>query len=167
MPWAFVRPSDDSVLSGRPLLDLGTGDGQTLKALAPDGFVVGLDRRFAPLRSARLGRAVCAGAERLPMAEASFEVVLAGDLVHHLDDARLDAVIAEVARVLKPDGRLVAWWYASEATGAPDAPAFPRPMIDVTRALEAGGFVAIAPLDLVVEHGGPPTVGVIARRASG
>src|SRR5438552_3966894 len=119
VPFAFVRPSDPALLAGRPLLDLGTGDGQTVRTLAPDGFVVGLDRTPELLRASGLARAVCSEATALPLSPGSFRTILAADLFHHLDNDHLGVALAEVRRVLRPDGVLVAWWYASPGRPAP------------------------------------------------
>lgn len=47
---------------------------------------------------------VCAGAEALPFASASFDALLLCEALHHFDDP--DAAFAEIARVLKADGVL-------------------------------------------------------------
>jgi SAM-dependent methyltransferase len=158
--WSFIRPADPEVLSGRPLLDIGTGDGQTLAALAPDGF--GIDRDLTLLR--RRPRVAVAEAEALPFRDGSFGCVLAGDLFHHLDPGGLETLAAEVFRVLRPEGRLVAWWYAEAGVRAPDAPRFPRGLEAVRAVVEAAGFRA-AEIELVAElEAGPQTVGLAATR---
>jgi len=155
VPFTFVRPVDARVLDGRPLLDLGTGDGQTLRALVDDlRGVVTLDR------STQLAPMLAADALALPFGGGTFATVLAADLIHHVGD--LDALFAEIRRVLRPDGLLVAWWYAETPHQAPDAPRFPRSYDDVAaHAL----FSEVRPLSLEITlGGGPPTVGMIARR---
>lgn len=151
------------------MLDLGTGDGQTITRLGRSaGLVVGLDRSPLALRAARragLPAAVAGDAARLPFRKASFGTVLAADLLHHLDDETLRRVLAEIRAVLRRSGRLVAWWYATAPRAAPDAPAYPRSLNAVIRAAENAGLGGLEPLDLeVVLPGGPETVGVIARR---
>jgi ubiquinone/menaquinone biosynthesis C-methylase UbiE len=168
VPWTFVRPADPSVLAGRPLLDIGTGDGQTVLAVAdPTGLVVGLERSLEALRVARrtgVERAVCADAERLPVGSQRVAAVLAADLFHHLDRERLGRVLAEVHRVLVSGGRLVAWWYELPARPAPDAPRFPRPYEEIAGAVSRAGFGSVERLALSGGEEGPPTVGVDARR---
>lgn len=161
MPFTFVRPADTRLLDERPLLDLGTGDGQTLRTLAPDlRDIVATDRSFDVLRSAGVPRVVCAEAGTLPFVDDSFATVLAADLFHHIED--LEAVLSEIRRVLRPDGRLVAWWYERAAHGAPDAPRFPRSFEEVASHWPAARVRA---LDLeIVIGGGPPTVGLLGRR---
>jgi len=161
VPWAFVRPEDPSVLTGRPLLDVGAGDGQTLRALVgSEGLVVGLEKTLDVLRAAHLDHPVCAHADALPVASGSIGAVLAADLFHHIDE--LQPVLREVARVLRRDGRLIAWWYSSPAHEAPDAPRYTRGYEEVTAELEHAGFSRVSPLALTAEAG-PPTVGVDAR----
>lgn len=150
-----------SLLEGRPLLDLGTGDGQTLRALDPGGLVIGLDRSAEALQAAlgAPGSLVCAEAAQVPLRDSVISVVVAGDLFHHLDDSALDVVLAEVRRVLRPGGRLVAWWYEQAGRGGPGDPAHARAYEDVARIL---GMKA-QQLELVTSMGsGPPTVGLIA-----
>lgn len=159
MAFTWVRPADPNLLAGRPLLDLGTGDGQTLAALAPGGgLTVGVDSTIDLLRPG----AVNAEADELPFSDRSFATVLAADLFHHLDDARLGAVIEEIARVLGPHGRLVAWWYEQAGRHAPDAPRYPRSLDAVLaktrRMFRDSGALA---LEMTLEPA-PPTVGITA-----
>ena len=98
-------------LRGRLLLDAGCGGGLVAKGLAAAGAtVVGLDRSAASLGVAR--RAVGGGLlpvagrlERLPLADASVDAVVAADVLEHVPD--LPAAVAELARVLRPGGRLL------------------------------------------------------------
>lgn len=162
-PWTWIRPRDPSVLDGRPLLDLGTGDAQTLRALTePAGLVVGLDRSWPALRAARgTGPLVCGQAVALPFADDAFEVIVAGDLFHHLDDDDLATVLGEIARA----GRfLVAWWYELPGRPGPDAPGFPRTYGPVAAVAERAGLdPRILELEATVEPT-PATVGLRASR---
>jgi 2-polyprenyl-6-hydroxyphenyl methylase/3-demethylubiquinone-9 3-methyltransferase len=93
---------------GRLVLDAGCGGGLVAKGLAEAGaVVVGVDRLPACLEVAR--RAVPAGfrpavaeLERLPFADASFDAVVAADVLEHVPD--LPVAAAELARVLRPGG---------------------------------------------------------------
>jgi SAM-dependent methyltransferase len=93
---------------GRRVLDLGCRSGALTSAYAAGNDVVGLDvDRDALTIAAELGiDTVWADVEeRLPLADESFDVVLAGELLEHLSDPR--HTVVEVARVLRPGGSFV------------------------------------------------------------
>lgn len=79
-----------------------------------DVLAVDLSARMARLSSARLGphRVVRASCSRLPLQDASFDVVLCVAVLHHLPDRSSRAgCLAEIGRVLAPGGRaLVSVW---------------------------------------------------------
>jgi SAM-dependent methyltransferase len=106
------------VRAGETLLDVGCGTGANL-ALAGDGVRrLGLDIHVEELSPGMLQGDALA----LPLQRASVDVVLALDVLEHLDD---DAMLAEAARVLRPGGRLIAtvpavpalWSMRDEAAG--------------------------------------------------
>jgi SAM-dependent methyltransferase len=165
MPWTWVRPLDASLLEGRPLLDLGTGDGQTISALTSGGVIVGLDSSELALRTAAgaVPHRVCGVADAIPFADRSFEVVVAGDLFHHLDEHGLLAVLAEARRVLRDGGRLVAWWYAETPRADPHGPRFPRTADEAIALVR--GFSVVDPIELVNSLDlAPATAGLVAVR---
>lgn len=97
-------------------LDIATGGGHTALALAPYvRHVVASDLTPAMLQAAEAfirGEKGAenvsfeiAEAERLPFADASFDIVSCRIAPHHFEDVR--AFCAEVARVLRPGGRFV------------------------------------------------------------
>jgi SAM-dependent methyltransferase len=108
--------------AGDLLLDVGCGAGRhTVEALRRGARAVCLDRDPAEVRRARaagpeaeafLGtalaggepRAVCGDAFSLPFADATFDAVVASEVLEHLHDD--GAAIAELVRVLRPGGRL-------------------------------------------------------------
>lgn len=115
-----------SLTAGQHVLDLGTGTGAVAERVAqmvgPQGHVVGVD--ISPDMLALARRRVAAGgltnvqlregrAESLPAADAAFDVVLSSlSLMYVLDRA---AAAREIARVLRPQGRLVgAVWAGPE-----------------------------------------------------
>lgn len=98
------------------LLDIGTGPGSIplhFKAFRPKTAITGLDVDLPMLAqaqklSAKLGRPasfVQAEGERLPFADASFDVVTCFYAMHHMDAP--GEMLAEVDRVLAPDGVLL------------------------------------------------------------
>lgn len=95
-------------LQGLLALDLGCSTGFTSAALSDAGAtVVALDIDVPGLASAseRFGDKVdflCADGERLPLPDQSVDVVVFNHIYEHVVDA--DAVMAEIRRVLRPDG---------------------------------------------------------------
>lgn len=114
---------------GEAVLDVGCGPGElTLRAarkVGPDGRAAGIDASpemigVARKNAAKKGREVdfrVAAIEELPFADGEFDVVLSSYMLHHLPDDLKDRGLAEVHRVLKPGGRLVAIDMAPNAGG--------------------------------------------------
>jgi SAM-dependent methyltransferase len=93
------------------VLDLGCGEGQIARLAVQRGAgrVVGVDPASAQIAEAvrraggvRYARAVAAG---LPFAPSIFDAIVSCLVLEHLAD--LDAGLDEIARVLRPGGRLV------------------------------------------------------------
>jgi SAM-dependent methyltransferase len=94
---------------GRRVLDLGCRDGALTRAYLDGNEVVGFDAdREALAEAARLGvETHWADLDQpLELPDASFDVVVAGELLEHLRDPQ--ALVAEIRRVLRPGGTLVA-----------------------------------------------------------
>ncbi len=107
----YVRP----LLSARvgTVLELGCGRGQFSAWLALRAARgIGVDVSLAGLRAAQAVRPagwdyLQASARGLPLPEASVDLVFSHFLLHHVED--LAPVLAEIRRVLRPGGRLIAW----------------------------------------------------------
>jgi SAM-dependent methyltransferase len=107
----FVEPFVAAV-ADRPLaiLDCGCGTGHNLTWLRRYGRAFGIDLTWAGLAYARdhgerqIARAT---ASCLPFAGDQFDLVTSFDVLYSLEDAVERDTIAEMARVLKPDGHLV------------------------------------------------------------
>jgi SAM-dependent methyltransferase len=94
---------------GRRVLDLGCRDGALSRVYAEGNSLVGVDAdREALAEAEKLGIDTYWADldEPLPFEEASFDVVVAGELLEHLRDPR--RVVAETRRVLRPGGTFVA-----------------------------------------------------------
>lgn len=98
-------------LATRPapvLLDLGCGGGLLAPYVQPAGYRhVGVDISTSALELAQEHGVVCARADvtRLPFPDASFDVVVAGEILEHVVDHA--GTLAEACRVLRPGGHLV------------------------------------------------------------
>ena len=101
------RLLDEALESGAAALDVGCGRTTRLRFFRDRiARLVGADPDEAAGReNPFLDEFVVAGAEELPFEEASFDLVYANFVVEHLE--RPDGALAEFARVLRPDGRLV------------------------------------------------------------
>jgi ubiquinone/menaquinone biosynthesis C-methylase UbiE len=114
---AFVDDLEAELLepvarAGGRILEVGCGTGLILGRLAAAGArVVGADLSSGMLAAARArGFAVTqADATRLPLADARFDAVCSFKVLAHVPDAR--GALAEMARVLRPGGLLVAELY--------------------------------------------------------
>jgi SAM-dependent methyltransferase len=97
---------------GERVLDLGCGTAHLTEQIAATGAdAVGLDRSAAMLAGARERapslRLVRGDARRLPF-DAAFDAVFSNAAVHWVPERDQDAVLASVARALRPGGRFVA-----------------------------------------------------------
>ncbi|MFL5581876.1 MAG: class I SAM-dependent methyltransferase [Gemmatimonadaceae bacterium] len=105
---------------GESVLDVGCGTGSLAVAarrrVGATGTVRGVDASPEMVEQAR-AKAAKAGldvtfevarAEALPFADASFDVVLSTLMMHHLPRSVRESFAAEIRRVLKPGGRVLA-----------------------------------------------------------
>jgi len=110
-PFSGLIPLDE--LHGKDVLEIGCGTGVHTKLLAEAGArvaAVDLTPTAVELTTRRLELAGLsadvreADAESLPFPDASFDFVWSWGVIHHSSDT--GRVIAEIARVLRPGGRL-------------------------------------------------------------
>jgi SAM-dependent methyltransferase len=112
----FVRPlvaralADHRGSSPPRILDCGCGTGSNLGMLAPFGEVYGFDLTWRGLQFAhQQGRSRIARASigAIPFADRAFDLVTSFDVFQCLPDEVERAAIRDMARVLKPGGRVV------------------------------------------------------------
>lgn len=104
--WALLRRAE---LPASPrILDAGCGTGRNLLEFGSLGEAEGVDFSGEAVEFCRrrgLERVQQAPLEQLPFGDGRFDVVIATDVIEHLDDDR--RALAELRRVTKPGGRLV------------------------------------------------------------
>lgn len=92
------------------VLEVGCGPGELSERLArelgADVVAIDLSERMVELARARGVEASVADVQSLPFADASFDCVVAAWMLYHVAD--VDLGLAEIARVLRPGGQLVA-----------------------------------------------------------
>jgi ubiquinone/menaquinone biosynthesis C-methylase UbiE len=111
--YRHLRPQLFEGLSGR-LLDAGVGTGRNIPYYPPDASVVGIDLSPAMLaragrRAQRVGREVdlhLMDVTRLDLPDQSFDAAVASFLFCVLPNEVQVPALREIARVLKPGGRL-------------------------------------------------------------
>jgi SAM-dependent methyltransferase len=103
-------------LSGKLVLDAGCGGGRYSRLLGANGArVIGVDLSSAVDKAASLCAhlpdvgIVQANLLDLPVADAAFDLVFSIGVLHHTPDPR--RAFAQIARKVKPGGRLAVWLY--------------------------------------------------------
>ena len=112
--WKAFAVSIARVRAGERVLDVASGSGDLARAFAARGAEVWMSDINGPMLArgrdrmadaGRLAPAVRCDAERLPFRAASFDCVSVGFGLRNM--THKDAALAEMARVLKPGGRLL------------------------------------------------------------
>lgn len=104
---------------GQALLDIGCGTGHLLleaeKVIGHQGTAVGLDVEPAMIEQAKKHAAKkhshatfdVASVDQIPFPDNSFDVAIQTLVFHHLNEAQKEKGLAELSRILKPNGRLL------------------------------------------------------------
>ncbi|MGI8418693.1 MAG: class I SAM-dependent methyltransferase [Nakamurella sp.] len=100
------------------VLDLGASTGKLTAALVENGWkVIAVEPDAAMLSALRAAvpraTALAGSAEQIPLPDASVDVITAGQAMHWFD---LDTALPEMARVLRPAGRLAALWNVNDVS---------------------------------------------------
>jgi SAM-dependent methyltransferase len=139
----YLRPEP-----GERVLDVGCGPGDVL-AYLPELTYIGVDLSEKYVAAARnrfgtRGEFRCQDVSELAVQEpASFDLVMANGLLHHLDDATAAHLMDVAARALKPGGRLV----TLDGCRVPGQSRFARFMLNMDRGKfvrHEAGYVGLA-----------------------
>lgn len=139
----YRRIAEDLALlapTGADVLDVGTGPGVLpvetarrrgdirITGIDPSTDMIAMAERniapFADRVDVRIGSAA-----EIPCGDAAFDLVVASLSLHHWDD--VSASVAELARVLRPGGKLVVYDLARAPFGELDAAADVQPSLDI------------------------------------
>jgi ubiquinone/menaquinone biosynthesis C-methylase UbiE len=115
-PYSGLIPFGE--LAGKDVLEIGSGSGVHARLLAEAGArltavdltptAIAMTRRRLELHGLE-ATVLETDAEELPLPDASFDFVWSWGVIHH--SGRTDRVIAEIARVLRPGGRVALMVY--------------------------------------------------------
>ena len=110
-------------LEGKKVLEIGLGQGADSEQIARrGGLFSGVDLTEEAVKRTRMRftlkglpfeRIEQASALELPFEDDSFDIVFSHGVLHHIPE--IGTAQAEIARVLKPDGRLIAMLYAKRS----------------------------------------------------
>lgn len=99
----------ENIPLNEPVLDVGCGDGIFAETTFEEKITVGFDPALTSLREPANRKAyssiLCAAGAAMPFQSAFFSTVISNSVLEHIPD--LDAVVAEIQRILKPGGLFV------------------------------------------------------------
>lgn len=138
------------------ILDFGAGIGNSLGPMQqafPDALISGIDVSAESLEAcrevAREGTDLrCYDGQTIPYDEGTFDVVFAACVFHHIPAEQHVALIGEIRRVLKPDGRFVLYehnpWNTLTVRAVRNCPFDENAVLiaapEMTRRLRSAGF---------------------------
>ena len=138
-----------SLHPGRDVLNVGAGQGSFTRLLEARGLdVVSADVSQAAidvLEERVRGQVLHADMTKLPFPDCSFDAVVAGEVIEHIEDDR--GAIAEAARVLRPGGVLALSvpahpeWFGPSDRWAGHIRRYTRPHLE--EAVAAGGLMLV------------------------
>lgn len=149
-----------TVQAGSVVLDIGCGTGAALEEFRAAGCVVmGADRSSAMLDQARerlndVELRLMSG-KTVPFGDACADLVVVSLVLHSLDHEDATTLLAEAARVLRPNGRLLVTdfgaggllfprgWWTRGLTGVAELAAGPTHARRAVRYLRAGGITGV------------------------
>jgi SAM-dependent methyltransferase len=105
------RLFEDAAPFENPILDLGCGDGHFASMAFKGRLHAGIDPNAGAIRDAQLHHPeshehlLCGSATATPFDDQFFKTVIANCVIEHIPD--LDALLAEVWRILQPGGRFL------------------------------------------------------------
>jgi SAM-dependent methyltransferase len=159
--WAAWRRAVLPWVQGADLLEVGFGTGVLLGELARAGYhVIGIDRSSAMQRQAARAygaQRILGAAQFLPLPDNSFDCVVATFPAPYIGEAE---TLLEVARVLRPGGRLVigGLWVIAKRPGVPVAAGPPLTLLQRLSTLLAHAGLAVAVTEALV---GTAYVGIL------
>lgn len=122
--YRFMYGRIAQVVRGKEVLELATGPGLLARHVAPAARrMVATDYSEGMVREARKGPCPAnlsfevADAARLPYGDGTFDVTIVANALHVMDDP--NKALAEVRRVLRPGGLLVAPNFVNHSAGNP------------------------------------------------